>query len=966
MRRHLKGTIINYLLLLGTVVAALTLFGCEGDRGANGTSIGTVSGQITDTGGNKLAGITVTPTPAVTGVTPAQSDANGNYTLNLPSGNYTLTFARPGYASQSVPVNVIATQTATQNVTLTQTSAAVVNVAPGTFTNGTATLSATALVNAPNLQGQPATFTWTDAQGNVLGTGPSLTVNQPTTAQFKSAIANLQQVRMGIDPPGANEQADENHIDVASLQPLDRFQVVGISLQNFRNAALTPIRVRAAIGFQNFSTVQNVSSATNTLPFVPNNGLRNVAVGQPVLVQGKSTTTGGAAQTSYSWTLTPAPGSNLTTANLQDATTRLVSFIPDAAGKYTLTETVSGLSMNIYAGHYVGILSPAANNAPGGVVNPSCTTSCHNTGAAATSFNTPFKTGQFFSTTTDVNTVFSQWALSGHAQALVHGLQAGRTFNVATSAPFQSVGFSQFSGATRSGGFSDVSQATGFNNTVAQQNAPNFFVGNNQALALSNVQCENCHGPNEVAHNTGDPDAISSRFSLASDVCGTCHTDRFGEWAGSGHGDFETGMDEGLASGGNAVNANCGGCHTGQGYGLFIQQLESGNPLRTLTAANQSALNTVLNGRPATSRDTVQPQTCVVCHQAHNVGNSGANTLTGFAVVLRGDFQPGGAFAGSTPLLPAGFQANGVGMGALCITCHNSRNGGVGTFPNGTATLHEDADVNFDPAAAPTAYLGVPHEACQGDVLMGRNAYFFSGPNDITLPGFTKIAQTGQRSAHSFIADTCVTCHMEIAKAAGANQTSDFPFGIGGGGTNHTFAIANDPTKSEESQINAICNACHGSSFQGTGVQASFDAAYNTMLKAIANAILRVKFGSAGAIPAGTTLTFIPGRTPSVSVNGATSQSLASYLASAPGTANTGAIPASGVQRDLSKANWNAGLVAPGYVATAGGSSFDNGTAITGGTNLTTTVAGDQSRAIHNPSFVFNVMQVTTARMNAL
>jgi hypothetical protein len=159
---------------------------------------------------------------------------------------------------------------------------------------------------------------------------------------------------------------------------------------------------------------------------------------------------------------------------------------------------------------------------------------------------------------------------------------------------------------------------------------------------------------------------------------------------------------------GTGPNTSCAGCHTGQGFPLFISQLQGTNgniqsPLRTLNAANAAALSFLRT-------NNVQPQTCSTCHPVHNPGKSSG--LIGDLVILRGDYQPGGAFDGTTPLLPAGFQANGVGKGALCITSHNSRNGGAGT----TATLHEDGDPNF---GALTAY-NAPHEACQGDVLMGH------------------------------------------------------------------------------------------------------------------------------------------------------------------------------------------------------------------------------------------------------
>jgi hypothetical protein len=376
----------------------------------------------------------------------------------------------------------------------------------------------------------------------------------------------------------------------------------------------------------------------------------------------------------------------------------------------------------------------------------------------------------------------------------------------------------------------------------------------------------------------------------------------------------------------------------------LLAQLQGGNPSRTLTAANAAALSFLRT-------DNVQPQTCATCHPVHNPGKQSG--LVGNIVILRGDYQSGGAFDGTTPLLPAGFQANGVGKGALCITCHNSRNGGSGA----TATLHEDGDPNF---GALTAYSG-PHEASQGDVLMGRNAYYFASPvagEDLNLPGFVKVPQLGQRSRHSFLADSCVTCHLEKAPT---DPTLGYPPGSAGAGTNHTFAIVTDKTRPADDQINALCSQCHAN-YEGTGVQKSFDVSYKQVLIAAAQAIKRIHRD-----PVATNLVFIPGRTPQVSLNGAVPVNLATYLASAPGTTNTGPIPASGFQRDLAKANWNISLVAPRYNATQlDSSSYDNGTPLLTASGGTVGVAGDQSKAVHNPSFVLNLLTVTINRLNAL
>ena len=989
MRRHDMGKLLKYLSLFSTLLLAMILFGCEGDKGDNGISVGTVTGQVADTAivPHKLAAITVTPSPAVNGVAPATTDSNGAYTLTLPNGNYTLTYAKAGYASQTQTASVVAGQTTPlPTIALVQTAAAVVNVANSNFVNGSSTLSATALVNDPALQGQPATFTWTDAAGNVVGNGPSVTVTQPPASAFKAAVAVQAQVRESIYPPGVNPIADENDFDVPNFVTLDRFQVLPIAQQAFENAALTNFRVKATIALQNFSSSSNVSVPTNALPFVPNGGLRNVPIGQPVVLQGRVQGTNSPGDYAWSIDASGAAGSAVTT--LSDPTTRFPHFIPDVPGTYVITENKTGTvnTITIYAGSYIGILTPAPGDNPLGVMDGSCANNgvgCH---PGNPTFTTPYNGGAQFFSTTAINTVFSDWQKSGHSMIMVKGMSEGASYSLTSCAKCHSVGYAQYSSAVKAGGFKEVAQAFGFTNATFLNNAPTFFKGFDQVLRLSEVQCETCHGPNGVAHATGVADTIASRFSVAADVCGVCHGEplrhgRFQEWRGSGHGDFQTAMNEavtGVAVAtpvGTGPNNGCAGCHSGQGFPLLLAQLQGTNgnvasSSRTLNVANTASLGFLRT-------NNVQPQTCAVCHPVHNPGTEPG--LVGDIVILRGDYQSGGAFDGTTPLLPGGFQASGVGKGALCITCHNSRNG-ERVSGAGNATLHEDGDPNFGLTlnAATTGTIPLitaytaPHEACQGDVLMGHNAYFFSGPED-TTPNFVKVPQMGQRSRHSLLADACVTCHLQKTPT---DPNFGYPPGVPGAGTNHTFNIVTNENVPASAQINALCNQCHGSGFNGTGVQSSFDVLYKQMLIAAGNAVLRIKFGSAAAIPAGTNLVFIPGRTPQVSISGAVPINLATYLASAPGdtesingvvTNITGAIPANGFQRDLFKANWNMNLVAPEYnAAQLNGSSYSDGTPILNASGGTVGVVGDQSKAVHNPSFVFNVMNVTIARLNAL
>ncbi len=181
------------------------------------------------------------------------------------------------------------------------------------------------------------------------------------------------------------------------------------------------------------------------------------------------------------------------------------------------------------------------------------------------------------------------------------------------------------------------------------------------------------------------------------------------------------------------------------------------------------------------TKANVSPQTCAVCHDPHDEG-----TVTTTAPGVINDAKV--RVTDNTSLLPGGFIANGVGRGAQCITCHNSRNGEP-VSGGGNPTLHEDGDTNWGTQVSTTVNgYNAPHDAAQGDVLMGRNAYYV----------------TGARSKHSFLADTCATCHMEL--------TTPPPAFSGGGqfGTNHGFLPSLD-----------ICTKCHGS-FTGGTVQDSF------------------------------------------------------------------------------------------------------------------------------------------------
>lgn len=186
------------------------------------------------------------------------------------------------------------------------------------------------------------------------------------------------------------------------------------------------------------------------------------------------------------------------------------------------------------------------------------------------------------------------------------------------------------------------------------------------------------------------------------------------QWARSKHANRLLATLESSADGfrGPAA-AHCGRCHAQQGFLAWLPQLQRGNP----------GLITKPDGAPADvpfllglglSRRTVQPITCTTCHQD--------------------DFRL--RQAGSTPLLPAGFRAIGVGLGAQCMLCHNSRNGAI-------VWNQED----------PRRYTA-PHTSSQADVLLGKNVFFLDYGNNFISPHA------------SFIGDSCVTCHVRFSQAS--------------------------------------------------------------------------------------------------------------------------------------------------------------------------------------------------------
>ena len=504
-----------------------------------------------------------------------------------------------------------------------------------------------------------------------------------------------------------------------NLTTLDRWEVQAINPHSLAAAQTATFKVTATSSSGSYSSTVNVAV---TLPWVVNGGLNDVPVGVPVLLHGKT-------QQAYSWSLTAPAGSKAAPDSLSEANP---SFTPDVPGKYTLAEKNSGATLNIYAGTYVGVIT--GQDANGQPVEASCAT-CHNDKTAPDQFK--------------------DWKASGHAEILTQNLNTSATYGEQCFS-CHTVGFNK---SASNGGIDEAPDYAALLSLLGKPSPDNWSQALSsapKAAKLANVQCESCHGPQQSPAHTVD----AARVSLSADVCGTCHGEparhgRFQQWEESAHANTDAAIAR-------STSASCARCHTAQG---FLAWTEQGDLTQQIQGAKGNATADELKALGLTP-DQVQPQTCAVCHDPHKQGTTSGEPNTASVRITD-----------NTPLLPAGFKAEGVGKGAVCITCHNTRNG-----------LHNDQ------AGAPANY-SAPHTAAQGDVLMGENAYFVTA---------------GARSAHSYIKDTCATCHMELTPPPAE-------FSSQGAGTNHSFTASD-----------AICSSCHGA-FDGGTLQASVEAKLNDL-----------------------------------------------------------------------------------------------------------------------------------------
>ncbi|MDD5139180.1 MAG: hypothetical protein PHY43_02840 [Verrucomicrobiales bacterium] len=403
-------------------------------------------------------------------------------------------------------------------------------------------------------------------------------------------------------------------------------------------------------------------------------------------------------------------------------------FRPDAVGPYTVNATITtvgsgstNLSATITAATYLGLQT--------------CS-SCHSGGTTINGVTVP-----------DVYHDYSNTLHAAFFKRSIDGLES--SYFSKSYLPASTLGYDT-NAVANNNGFDDIALLYGWNFPNVLTNG-NWDAMPSAVQNLANIQCENCHGPGSQHFfsqgTVGNPNAIA--VSYVAGNCAQCHDSnpqeqwgiKVSEWNNSLH------AHPTRTPSGSTSRINCVRCHTAPGFRDFI--------------ANSVSTN---NASGYVTNVVYEAITCAACHDPHDASN------------------PHQLRAANSYTLPEGTTVTNVGLGALCMNCHHSR--------NGSATNNILNYQQSKPTWANGSSFGV-HDSTAGDMVEGVNAITYG-----------KVIPSGSHSA--VIPDVCVGCHMQ--PVASTNPA----YGQAGGHTySMTYKVVNAGVTNTADLVD-VCVKCHG------------------------------------------------------------------------------------------------------------------------------------------------------------
>ncbi|TET18714.1 MAG: hypothetical protein E3J78_05890, partial [Candidatus Cloacimonadota bacterium] len=335
--------------------------------------------------------------------------------------------------------------------------------------------------------------------------------------------------------------------------------------------------------------------------------LSNVGIGTYAFLEGIGTDDDGDSITAYAWVMVSSPSGS--GATLDSTGTPNQSFRTDEVGEYVVSLVVTAGGENsapyeitINASTWCGI-GNVGGQTP---VYPQCGMLCHSEQNAT-------------------------WPATGHATMFQRGIDGIVSSHYGEGCiECHTVGFDADSLAVNHG-FDDVADSLGwvFPDTLIPGNFDSLCANYPELAQLSNIQCENCHGPGQNHGGT----AGTVDWTYNEGVCGQCHdapTHHMfsSQWQESKH---SHSADMGFV----VSNTSCITCMTSGGF-----------------------VDSIINGNPPVVAEFPEPINCIACHDPHDATNSHQLRLFG-TVDLYGNLV-------------------NADISAVCMVCHNDQGAQVG------------------------------------------------------------------------------------------------------------------------------------------------------------------------------------------------------------------------------------------------------------------------------------------------